>query len=249
MTDSNVVPPAAFDPAPEQTLIVVPTYNEVANIAELVRQIFSAMPKVNVLVVDDNSPDGTAAAVENLRATHPNLSLLRRTSERGLGRAYTAGILHGLESGFQIIGTMDADLSHNPAYLPQMLISLKTCDVVIGSRYVRDGGTVNWKIGRILLSWFANKFAAMLLQIPAHDITSGYRLYRRNALEWIRTDEVKSTGYSFLGELLYRAHRAGARIVEYPIIFHDRTLGVSKLHRREIYLGALNLLRLRFSSQ
>ncbi|MEY2483069.1 MAG: dolichol-phosphate mannosyltransferase [Verrucomicrobiota bacterium] len=249
MTDSNVVPPPAFDPAPEQTLIVVPTYNEVSNIAELVRQIFSVMPKVNVLVVDDNSPDGTAEAVENLRATHPSLSLLRRASERGLGRAYTVGIIHGLESGFQIIGTMDADLSHNPAYLPQMLISLKTCDVVIGSRYVRDGGTVNWKIGRILLSWFANKFTAMLLQIPAHDITSGYRLYRRNALEWIRTDEVKSTGYSFLGELLYRAHRAGARIVEYPIIFHDRTLGVSKLHRREIYLGALNLLRLRFSRQ
>jgi dolichol-phosphate mannosyltransferase len=108
---------------------------------------------------------------------------------------------------------------------------------------------VNWTIGRILLSWLANKFAALLLQLPAHDITSGYRLYRRNALEWIRTMEVKSTGYSFLGELLYRAHRGGARIVEHPIIFHDRTLGVSKLHRREIYLGALNLLRLRFSGR
>jgi dolichol-phosphate mannosyltransferase len=97
------------------------------------------------------------------------------------------------------------------------------------------------------LSWLANKFAATLLQIPAHDVTSGYRLYRRNALEWIRTEEVKSTGYSFLAEVLYRIHQAGARIVEYPIIFHDRTVGVSKLHRREIYLGALNLLRLRFS--
>ena len=142
---------------------------------------------------------------------------------------------------------MDADLSHDPAYLPPMLALLERCDVVIGSRYIRDGGTVNWGIGRILLSWLANTFAAILLQIPAHDVTSGYRLYRRNALEWIRTTEVKSTGYSFLGELLYRAHRAGARIVEHPIIFHDRTLGVSKLHRREIYLGALNLLRLRFS--
>jgi len=128
-----------------------------------------------------------------------------------------------------------------------MLALIKTHDVVIGSRYIRDGGTVNWTIGRILLSWLANKFAAILLQIPAHDITSGYRLYRRDALEWIRSTEVKSTGYSFLGELLYRAHQAGARIAEYPIIFHDRTLGVSKLHRREIYLGALNLLRLRFS--
>jgi dolichol-phosphate mannosyltransferase len=247
LTDCNIDPLAVFDPSPERTLMVVPTYNERSNIAELVRQIFSAVPNIHLLVVDDNSPDGTAEAVEKLKPLHPNLSLLRRHGEGGLGGAYTAGITHGLEHGFQIIGTMDADLSHNAAYLPQMLTLLRTCDVVIGSRYVRDGGTVNWTIGRILLSWLANKFAAMLLQIPAHDITSGYRLYRRNALEWIRTVEVKSTGYSFLAELLYRSHRAGARTVEYPIIFHDRTMGVSKLHRREIYLGALNLLRLRFS--
>lgn len=230
-----------------QTLIIVPTYNESSNIAELVEKIFSNLKDVHLLVVDDDSPDGTAEIVEKLTATYPNLAILRRHGERGLGRAYTAGIHHGLDNGFQIIGTMDADLSHDPAYLPSMLALLGTGDVVIGSRYIRDGGTVNWGVGRILLSWFANTFAAVLLQLPAHDITSGYRLYRRNALEWIRTTEVKSTGYSFLGELLYRAYRAGARIVEHPIIFHDRTLGVSKLHRREIYLGALNLLRLRFS--
>jgi dolichol-phosphate mannosyltransferase len=152
-----------------------------------------------------------------------------------------------MDVGFEIIGTMDADLSHDPAYLPAMLALLRTHDVVIGSRYMRDGGTVNWSLYRILLSWLANKFAAFLLQIPAHDITSGYRLYRRHALEWIRTTEIKSTGYSFQGELLYRAYRAGARITEHPIVFHDRTMGVSKLHRSEIYLGALNLLRLRFS--
>ena len=228
-------------------LIIVPTYNESSNIAELVEKIFSNLKDVHLLVVDDDSPDGTAKIVEKLTATYPNLAILRRHGERGLGRAYTAGIHHALDEGFQIIGTMDADLSHDPAYLPSMLALLGNGDVVIGSRYIRDGGTVNWGIGRILLSWLANTFAAVLLQIPAHDITSGYRLYRRNALEWIRTNEVKSTGYSFLGELLYRAHRAGARIVEHPIIFHDRTLGISKLHRREIYLGALNLLRLRFS--
>lgn len=247
MTDSCAHPVTPIHTATEQTLIVVPTYHESSNIAELVPQFFANVDNVHLLVVDDDSPDGTAEVVEKLMASYPNLGILRRHGERGLGRAYTAGIRHGLENGFQIIGTMDADLSHDPKYLPHMLALLKTCDVVIGSRYIRDGGTVNWKIGRILLSWLANKFAAMLLQIPAHDITSGYRLYRRNALEWIRTEEVKSTGYSFLAEVLYRAHRAGARIVEYPIIFHDRTLGVSKLHRREIYLGALNLLRLRFS--
>jgi dolichol-phosphate mannosyltransferase len=231
----------------ERTLIVVPTFNEVGNIEELVAGIFAQLSDVHVLVVDDDSPDGTGDFVQQLSERYSNLRLLRRRDERGLGRAYTAGILDGLENGFQIIGTMDADLSHDPAYLPAMLELLREHDVVIGSRYIRDGGTVNWTVGRVLLSWTANKFAAALLMIPAHDITSGYRLYRRQALEWIRNTEVKSTGYSFLGELLYRAYRGGARIAEHPIVFHDRAMGVSKLHRREIYLGALNLLRLRFS--
>lgn len=247
MTIDPTTSVASSQPEAPRTLIIIPTYNESSNIAELVAKIFSHVEDVHLLVVDDDSPDGTAEVVEKLQAAHPTLALLRRHGERGLGRAYTEGIHRALDEGFQFIGTMDADLSHDPAYLPAMLARLGQCDVVIGSRYIRDGGTVNWGTGRILLSWFANTFAAILLQIPAHDITSGYRLYRRHVLEWIRTTEVKSTGYSFLGELLYRAHRSGARIVEHPIVFHDRTLGVSKLHRREIYLGALNLFRLRFS--
>lgn len=233
--------------APDDLLIVVPTYNESGNIPELIPQIFGNVNRAHVLIVDDNSPDGTAEVVERLRGDYPRLHLLRRNGERGLGRAYMAGLHYGLDNGFQIIGTMDADLSHDPSHLPAMLELLQITDIVIGSRYVRDGGMVNWGLGRVLLSWTANKFAAALLQIPAHDITSGYRLYRRQALEWIRTTEVKSTGYSFLGELLYRAYRGGARIAEHPIVFHDRTMGISKLHRREIYLGAINLLRLRFS--
>jgi dolichol-phosphate mannosyltransferase len=247
MTDSRAQTLTPSHPGTKRTLIVVPTYKESSNIAQLVPQFFASAGDAHLLVVDDDSPDGTAEIVEKLMATYPNLGILRRQGERSLGRAYTAGIRHALENGFQVIGTMDADLSHNPAYLPDMFALLKTCDVVIGSRYVPDGGTVNWTIRRILLSWLANKFASILLQVPAHDLTSGYRLYRRSALEWLRTEEVKSTGYSFLAEVLYRAHLAGARIAEYPIIFHDRVLGVSKLHRREIYLGAVNLLRLRFS--
>jgi dolichol-phosphate mannosyltransferase len=247
MIDSGAQPVGSRAPAPENTLVIVPTFNEAANIEELVHRFFGSSPGLHLFVVDDESPDGTAEIVKKLQADYPGLGLLSRSGERGLGRALTAGILHALDQGFQFIGTMDADLSHDPGYLPQMLSLLGECEVVIGSRYIRDGGTVNWGTGRILLSWLANKFAATLLHIPAHDITSGYRLYRRNFLEWIRTEEIKSTGYSFLGELLYRAHRSGARVVEYPIVFHDRTLGVSKLHRREIYLGAYNLLRLRFS--
>ena len=230
-------------------LVIVPTFNESANIDEVLRKIFASVPHAHVLVVDDHSPDGTADMVEKLREVHPRLDLIRRDGERGLGRAYSAGIHYALDHGFEIIGTMDADLSHDPAYLPTMLALLRTHDIVIGSRYVRDGGTVNWALRRILLSWLANRFAALLLQIPAHDVTSGYRLYRRQTLEWIKTKEVKSSGYSFVAELLYRAYRAGARIAEHPIIFHDRTSGVSKLHRREIYLGALNLLRLRLSAR
>jgi dolichol-phosphate mannosyltransferase len=232
----------------ERTLIVVPTYNERANITELLAKIFAHLPDAEVLVVDDKSPDGTADLVDELRETHSRLHLLRRDGPRGLGYAYTAGIRYGLDNGFDVIGTMDADLSHDPTHLPAMFGLLSNADVVIGSRYVRDGGTVNWSVYRVALSWTANKFASALLRIPAHDITSGFRLYRRGALEWLRTKEVKSTGYSFLAELLYRAYR-GAKIVEHPIIFHDRTNGVSKLHRREIYLGAMNLMRLKFTRE
>jgi glycosyltransferase involved in cell wall biosynthesis len=248
-TEPNLSSATVDSEATAETLVVVPTYNESANIAELIHQFFAVAGDLHLLVVDDHSPDGTGEIVQKLKTQYPNLELLRREGERGLGLAVTAGIRHGLEQDFQTIGTMDADLSHSPAYLPKMLCLLEGCDLVIGSRYIRDGGTVNWGIHRILLSWLANEFAAALLRVPAHDITSGYRLYRRKTLEWIQTGQVKSTGYSFEGELLYRAHQAGARIVECPIIFHDRTLGVSKLHRSEIYRGAIHLLRLRFSKR
>ena len=230
-----------------RTLIVVPTYNESGNISELIQKIFANLPDAHLLVVDDDSPDRTADLVEKIAMNRSAVKLIRRKGERALGRALTAGIEYGLDNGFDIIGTMDADLSHDPAYLSPMIALLASHEVVIGSRYVRDGGTVNWGMHRVLLSWCANQFAAALLQLPAHDITSGYRLYRRNALEWVRMTEIKSSGYSFLGELLYRAYRGGARIAEYPIIFHDRTKGASKLGRREIYLGAINLIRLKFS--
>ena len=244
--DRRARPAASVYRASEPTLLVVPTYNESANIADLVTRFFTYVDGVHLLVVDDRSPDGTGDIVDELRKSYPNLLLLRRDGPPGLGRAYLAGIRSGLESGFQIIGTMDGDLSHDPAYLPRMLELIETADVVIGSRYIRDGGTINWQIRRIVLSWLANKYAARLLHIPAHDLTSGFRLYRRRTLESLQLERVRSTGYSFLVELLCRAHRVGATIAESPIVFYDRTLGASKLRTREIYLGALNLLRLRF---
>jgi dolichol-phosphate mannosyltransferase len=230
-----------------RVLVVVPTYQEATNLRELVSRFFRAAPACEMLVVDDESPDGTAELCESLMPEYPGLRLLRRKGDRGLGRAYVAGLEYGLRNRYDLVGTMDADLSHDPAYLPAMLERAREYPVVIGSRYVRDGGTINWQIRRILLSWLANKFAARLLKIPVRDGTSGFRLYRAEALRTIRFDAVKSTGYSFLVELLYRLHRNRFEIAEVPIVFYDRTGGSSKLSRKEIYLGAVNILRLKLS--
>lgn len=229
-------------------LLVTPTYNERDNLEHLVERFFAVEHDLDLLVVDDESPDGTADLCADLARRYPRLHLLRRKGRRGLGRAYLAGFNYGLRHEYEVVGTMDADLSHSPAYLPAMLESVAAgADVVIGSRYIRDGGTINWRIRRILLSWLANLFSAYLLRIPAHDVTSGFRLYRADVLRSLGLEEVRSTGYSFLVELLYRGHLAGADIVEVPIIFHDRRMGTSKLRSREIYLGALRLLGLRLS--
>jgi dolichol-phosphate mannosyltransferase len=233
--------------AAEELLLVVPTYNERGNLEELVQAVFQEAPRCHLLIVDDGSPDGTADLCVELQERFPRLLLLRREGVRGLGRAYLAGFAYGLERGFARLGTMDADLSHDPRHLPAMLTLALNHDVVIGSRYIRDGGTINWRIRRILLSWTANRFASWLLGVPVHDATSGYRLYRRAVLERLDLEQLNATGYSFLVELLYRLHRRGASISESPIIFYDRTLGESKLGSREIYVGALRLLHLRLT--
>jgi dolichol-phosphate mannosyltransferase len=229
--------------------MVVPTYNESANLPELAQRFFDEKernPGLELLIVDDRSPDGTGEVCRELQSRFAGLHLLERDGPRGLGRAYLAGLRWGLERGYDVVGTMDADLSHDPRHLPAMVARLQDADVVIGSRYVRDGGTVNWRLRRIVLSWLANRFAAFLLGVPVHDMTSGYRLYRAAALRRIGLDGITSTGYSFLAELLFLLYRSGARLAESPILFVDRTLGKSKLGSREIYLGALHLMRMRF---
>lgn len=239
------VPAAEAAPAP-RVLIVTPTYNERENLQALAEELFRGSEEVALLVVDDGSPDGTAEHCEGLKRRFPRLSLLRRPGRRALGGAYLAGFRYGLAHGYDVIGTMDGDLSHRPEHLPALLDALAAgADVVVGSRYVPGGGTVNWGFRRRFLSWAANRFSAFLLRIPAHDVTSGFRLYRAGVLRRIGLDDVRSTGYSFLVELLYRTHRLGASIDERPIVFHDRRNGKSKLRSREIYLGALRLLGLR----
>jgi dolichol-phosphate mannosyltransferase len=229
-----------------KTLIIIPTYNEKANIPILLNQIIATLPQTHIVVVDDDSPDGTAEEVKRTTATsrHP-IHLIQRIGQRGLGTAYKAGFEYGLARDYEVLVTMDADMSHNPVHLPKMLEALQDYDVVIGSRYIRDGGTVNWGIRRIFLSWCANRFAHVLLNLHGHDLTSGYRAYRRKVLEAIDWNTIESNGYSFLVETLFYAQRHHAKICEVPIIFWDRTMGQSKISKHEIYLGAFTLLRLR----
>ena len=226
-------------------MIVVPTYNERDNLTDLVERFFAETKGLDLLIVDDASPDGTAALGRRLQERFPRLRLLERQGPRGLGRAYLAGMRVGLEDGYDTIGTMDADLSHDPIYLPKMLARSKEADVIVGSRYIKDGGTVNWRLRRILLSWLANRFASRILGVPAHDMTSGFRVYRTDALRRIDLDAITSTGYSFLVEMLYLLHQSGAIVAEIPIVFTDRTMGKSKLGTREIYLGAFRLITMR----
>lgn len=236
------------NPAGARILAIIPTYNEKENIRLLLEHIFQATPDIHVIVVDDDSPDGTAEEVRRFGLSRPQaVFLLERKGERGLGSAYRAGMKYGLEHHYDIIFTMDADHSHNPAYLPAMLAALEDGDVVIGSRYIRDGGVINWRIRRILLSWLANCFARFVLKLEGNDLTSGYRGYRRQVLERIDLDSIRSNGYSYLVEMLFHVQMQQGKVREVPIIFYDRTLGRSKISRREIYRGALTLSRLRFS--
>ncbi len=231
----------------EKILIVIPTYNERENIVDLLKQIREIVPGAHVVVVDDRSPDGTGDVVRAFCGAGQGefIALIERDGERGLGNAYREGLRYGLEHGYDVLLTMDADFSHNPLHLPAMLEASREHDVTIGSRYIRDGGTINWRIRRILLSWLANRFARFILGLHGADLTSGFRAYRRKILEDIMPEKIRSNGYSFLVEMLYRAQRKNARVVEVPILFFDRTMGVSKISRREIFLGVLTILRLR----
>lgn len=232
------VPP----PALRRILVILPTYNELENVLDLSRDVLDRDPRIEVLVVDDASPDGTGDAVERAMRDEPRLKLLRRAGKLGLGTAYLAGFKYGLEHGHDAIFTMDCDYSHHPRYLPGMLALLERRDMVIGSRYVPGGGVENWPWHRRLLSRFANAYARTLLRLPVHDCTAGFRGYRREVLESVEPFAIRSSGYSFLEEMAFRVHRCGFDIGEVPIVFVDRRLGVSKIETREIYLAAWYVL-------
>jgi dolichol-phosphate mannosyltransferase len=228
-------------------MIIVPTYNERENLPRLVAGVFAALPQAKVLVVDDDSPDGTATLCRELMTQYPGLDVMVRRGERGLGGALIAGYKEGLARGAPVVGSMDCDLSHDPADLPAMLALLADHDVAAGSRYMPGGGTVGWGAHRKLLSWSANRFAATLLGMRIRDLTTNFRLVRATQLRRVSLDDIVSSGYSFQVEILYRLVRSGARIAEHPIIFTDRRAGQSKMSPKEIGRGIVSLLQLRRS--
>ncbi len=227
-----------------RALVVLPTYNEAENVLAITRAALAVDATLEVLVVDDASPDGTGDVVERERAHEPRVALLRRAGKLGLGTAYLAGFRVGIERGYDFILTMDCDGSHHPRYLPALLAALKDHDMVIGSRYVPGGGIVNWPKSRVALSSFANLYARLLLRLPVRDCTSGYRGYTREVLETVDPFAIRSSGYSFLEEMAWRVTRCGFRIAEVPIVYEQRTLGVSKIDSSEIYLAAWRVLAL-----
>jgi dolichol-phosphate mannosyltransferase len=227
-------------------LVIVPTYNEVENIGPLIEELLAQRARVDVLVVDDASADGTADAVRRQQSAHPGrVHLLERPGKLGLGTAYLAGFRHALAHGYRFAVTMDADHSHSPRHLHEMLHMAQLADVVIGSRYIAGGGIRNWGPHRYLLSWGANTLARLILDLNARDCTSGYRCYRTRLLRELDFDGIRSHGYSCLMELLAICQRRGARVREIPIIFHDRRAGQSKISSREIAKAFVTLWRLR----
>lgn len=225
-----------------RSLVVLPTYNEADNVLALSEQVLAIDPSLEVLVVDDNSPDGTGDLVEERGKHEPRLHLFRRPAKLGLGTAYLAGFAYGLDRGYDQVFTMDGDFSHNPRYIPQMLAGMRHYDVVIGSRYVPGGAIENWSLHRRVLSAFANFYARVLLRLPVRDCTSGFRCYSREVLERVDPFDVAASGYSFLEEMAWRVSRCGFRIGEIPIVFENRRAGSSKIDSSEIYRAAWHVL-------
>jgi dolichol-phosphate mannosyltransferase len=232
-----------------RSLIIIPTYNERDNLRPLLEQIFAFAPDTDLLIVDDNSPDGTGELADETAQTNARVHVLHRPGKLGLGTAYIAGFRYAVEQGYDVAFEMDADFSHDPRYLPDFLKAIEEADLVIGSRYVQGGGTPNWSLLRRFISGGGNTFARFMLRLPIHDCTAGFRCYRRRVLESIDLDTIESQGYAFQVELAYRVYKHGFKIVETPIIFKDRRVGKSKMSRKIFIEGFTWVLRARFGRQ
>ena len=232
----------------KKVLVITPTYNEVENIEKLIREITDINPKIDILVVDDNSPDGTADKVRQLQKEFKNLHLIQREGKLGLGTAYVEGFKFALKNGYDYIFEMDADFSHDPKEIPNFLREIENYDLVIGSRYIRGVNVVFWPLRRLLLSFFANRYTRIITGLPVEDATGGYKCFRREVLEAIDLDNIKSNGYAFQIEMNFRAWKKGLRLKEIPIIFIDRALGKSKMSKKIMWEAAWMVWKLKFYS-
>ena len=232
--------------------IVLPTYNERDNLEHALQRIREVADghdlQLHTLIVDDDSPDGTGELADRLASEYPDVEVLHRAGKEGLGKAYLAGFRHALAAGADLLFEMDADLSHDASYLPHFVALIdQGADVVLGSRYVRGGGVENWPLSRKLISRGGCLYAQAVLGLPYHDLTGGFKCFRRRVLETIDLDAIDTKGYGFQIEMTYRAHKLGFRVVELPIIFVDRQVGASKMSNDIVVEAMVNVWRLRFA--
>jgi dolichol-phosphate mannosyltransferase len=234
---------------PERALVIVPTYNEATNLPHIVPRVLEQDARLEVLVVDDNSPDGTGALADRLAAENPRVHVVHREGKQGLGTAYRAGFRWALERDYAYVFEMDADLSHDPKHLPAFLEAIQDADLVLGSRYLHGrAAVVNWPMGRLLLSYFANIYARVVTGMRLYDATGGFKCFRRKVLETVDLKAVRSNGYSFQIEMSFRAWRAGFRIKEIPIVFVDRAAGRSKMSGAIVREAIFMVWRLRLQA-
>ncbi len=232
----------------KKILVIIPTYNERDNIVKLIPAVLSQDSRIDILVVDDSSPDGTSEVVDKMRKKNDRISLLKRSKKAGLGTAYVEGFNHALKKDYDLIFEMDADFSHDPKEIPRFIEAMNEYDLVIGSRYISGVNVVNWPMSRLFLSWAANLYTRIITGLPVRDATSGFKCFRRCVLESIDLNNIHSDGYAFQIEMDFKAYRKGFRILEIPIIFVDRDVGVSKMNPGIVREAAFIVWKLRLLS-
>ncbi len=233
----------------KRSLIVIPTYNESENIEKLIdRILFQGIKNLDILIVDDNSPDGTSTIVEGVAKHEPNVYLLKRSNKQGLGTAYVTGFKYAIQHGYDYIFEMDADFSHDPDEIPNFLKNIEQYDLVIGSRYIVGVNVINWPLTRLILSLGANRYTEIITGLPIKDCTGGYKCFRREVLEKINFDKIDSDGYSFQIEMNFKAWKLGFKIHEIPIVFTDRIAGTSKMNKKIIREAIFMVWKLKFLS-
>jgi len=231
-----------------KTLVIIPTYNERENIERIVPLVLDKDPSIHVLIVDDGSPDGTGQIADSMSKENDRIFVIHRQNKSGLGTAYIAGFKFALKKPYDLIFEMDCDFSHDPKYIPHFLEAIRDADLVLGSRYISGVNVINWPMSRLLLSYYANVYSRIITGLPVKDATGGFKCYRREVLETVDLDKVKSNGYSFQIEMSFRAWKKGFQIKEIPIVFEDRKLGQSKMSKKIVREAVWMVWKLRLWS-